>query len=233
MLDGWSIAIETTGGIVGLETCWSGEALGLLYPDGANISNEIITKILGTTSMDEQVCITCHKAYYTDDLRIISNGEICRANNNNPDIIHAYVPNRDSTKSLNRSELIKPFQNKFIELLVKIATEIGDITAIDLDSGVFCLYSAKTFADNGYKLTKKKDPSGEPYYYYTNSSSGIELMFEFDDDSVLDMTSTIIRCPANNTLTAEILIQLINKLDNGNGSCSPLTFALFREIAKT
>lgn len=230
MLDGWSIATETTGGIVALESYWDGGSLTLSYPTGINIPGVLVKKTFGNSKQD-LVHIYHNIASFNSDVRIIENGEI-RSTNCKSDVIRTYVPNRDACKTKTPKELINPYQNKFIELLVKITKIAGDIKAIHLDSGVYSLYSMKTFSENGYELTKKQDLAGDPYYY-TKSSSGIELMFESDiDDVPLEMNSTIIRCPANNTLTAETIIQLINKLDNGNGSCSPLTFALFREIAK-
>lgn len=229
MLDGWSIAIETTGGIVALETYWDGSSLTLSYPIGVNIPDALINETFDI-SKKEPVHIYHSIASFNSDVRIIENGEI-RTTNCKSDVIRAYVPNRNACKTKAPKDLIEPYQSKFMDLLVKIAKITGDIKAIHLDSGVYSLYNMETFSENGYDLTKKEDLAGDPYYY-TKSSSGIELMFESDiDDVPLEMNSTIIRCPANNTLTAETLIQLINKLDNGDGSCSPLTFALFREIA--
>lgn len=229
MLDGWSIAVETTGSIVTLDTYWEGDRLSLSYPTGINVPEALINELFDE-SKQNPVHIHHSIASFNHYVWTIENGEVLIVDYKS-DVIRAYVPNRNSYKSKSPKELIQPYQSKFIELLVKIAKITGDIKAIHLNSGVYSLYSMKTFSENGYELTKKKGLT-EDTYYYTKSSSGIELMFEADaDDDPLEMSSTFIRCPANNTLTAETITQLINGLDNSEGSCDPLTFGLFRKIA--
>lgn len=235
MLNGWSMAIETTGGIIGIETCWDGSSINLFYPADVNVPIDLINQTLWAHPIGKTVCTKRQNAYYTGNLRFIKDGNItssswkalgiCTYNKS-----HSEGVNMDDQSSTPNS-IMQAYTGKFITLLLEIAKLTGDIKAVDLDSGCFSLYSTKMFYENDYDLIRKEDLAGDPYYY-TKNSDGIEIMFEVDPEENWELTSNIIRCPTSNALDANTIIELIKNLDNSDGTCDPLTFALFRKIAK-
>ena len=254
MLNGWSIAVETTGGIVGLETRWDGESLKLCYPDGVNVPDEIITETLGISLAkpvpNTQTGTRLWAKYYSEKLdcgrvwidqcdynpgylEIIKDENSCRSYWNATcistfDLECCTTKNPESPTC--KAKHIQPYTNKFIALLVKIAKMVGDIKAINLYSNEVSMFTPDIMKEAGYVLTPKEDLSDEDLtcYYTTDGASGIEIMLECYSETWW----TLIRCPANsNVLTAEVLTELISKIDNSSGLCDINTIAYFRDIA--
>ncbi len=103
---------------------------------------------------------------------------------------------------------IQAYKDKFIELAVKIAKELGDIIGLNIDSGQI-LYTPETLVEKGYSLTKWATPSTQ-FCYTKDDEKEIVLM---SCNSIIPWR-TIIRYPASNNLTSKEIIKLLDSYDN-------------------
>lgn len=95
-----------------------------------------------------------------------------------------------------------------MQLLVKIAKLVGDITAVNLDSELV-LYTPEMLVAKGYDVKRWK--AGYTEYCYTQDDN-FEIMLKSGNSLV--SWSTVIRYPSTNELTAESLLELVGSFDN-------------------
>jgi len=258
---GWTMAIETTNGIVGLWTCWLGDRFKLCYPLNVNIPDEVIMETLNVTLAkpvaNDLFGTRLWAKYYSEKLddcgrvwiaqesnhscgysvKTIRNEQIeehaCGHNYTNTvatyDFHFCTETEPEAPNCL--EENIQPYKEKFIQLLVKIAKLVGDITAVNLDSGLLSHdpgmlnvmgYVVKISLDNGLALytpeminakgdVVKISREGETVYCYTQKDN-FEIVLE--NENPKESWSTVIRFSASNELTAESLIKLLESFDN-------------------
>lgn len=243
---GWSIAIETTNGIVGMWTCWLGNRLKLFYPLDIKISDELIMQKLNVTlaqpvanglfgerlwekfyseKLEEggRVWIgqeAVHSSGYS--LNVIRNQRLeshyCGGNRTNTIFTHEFnFYSKTEPEAPNcRPKNIQVFKERFVQLLVEVAKQVGDIVAVNLDSGLV-LYTPSFLQAKGYEMERWKDRYTE--YCYTKKGN-YEIMLKSGNSSV--SWSTIFRYPASNRLTAEEIIHLIDSFDNSEISFNPV-----------
>jgi len=243
---GWKMAIETTNGMVGLWTCWLGNSFKLFYPLNVNISDEVIMETLNVTLAkpvaNERFGTRLWAKYYSEKLddcgRVWIGQESEHSNGYQIKTIrnkqleehycgHSYTntvwtydfnfcsetePEAPNCKKKN----IQAYKNKFVQLLVKIAKLVGDITAVNLDSGLV-LYTPEMLTAKGYAI--KKWQVGYTEYCYTQDDN-FEIMLKSGNSLVSWIT--VIRYPSTNELTAESLIKLVESFDNSENSFNPI-----------
>ncbi len=241
---GWNMVIETTNGIVGLWTCWLGNSIKLFYPLNVNIPDEIIMETLDVTLAkpvsNELFGTRLWAKYYSEklddggrvwigkesehsngyNLKVIQNKQLeehyCGHNNTNT--IWTYDCNFYSEKEPEapncKEKNIQAYKDKFVQLLVKIAKLVGDITAVNLDSGLV-LYTPEMLVTKGYDVKRWKD--GYTEYCYTQDDN-FEIMLKSGNSLV--SWRTVIRYPSTNELIAESLLELVESLDNSKNSCN-------------
>ncbi len=100
-----------------------------------------------------------------------------------------------------------------MQLLVKIAKLVGDITAVNLDSELV-LYTPEMLVAKGYDVKRWK--VGYTEYCYTQDDN-FEIMLKSGNSLV--SWSTVIRYPSTNELTAESLLELVGSFDNSENPC--------------
>jgi len=243
---GWTMAIETTNGIVGLWTCWLGDRFKLCYPLNVNIPDEVIMETLNVTLAkpvaNDLFGTRLWAKYYSEKLddcgrvwiaqesnhscgysvKTIRNEQIeehaCGHNYTNTvatyDFHFCTETEPEAPNCL--EENIQPYKEKFIQLLVKIAKLVGDITAVNLDSGLV-LYTPEMLTAKGYAI--KKWQVGYTEYCYTQDDN-FEIMLKSGNSLVSWIT--VIRYPSTNELTAESLIKLVESFDNSENSFNPI-----------
>lgn len=240
---GWNMVIETTNGIVGLWTCWLGNSIKLFYPLNVNISDKIIMETLNVTLAkpvaNERFGTRLWAKYYSEKLddcgRVWigqgshhSNGYHLKAIRNKQleehYCGHSYT-NTVWTYDLNfcsktepeapncKEKNIQAYKDKFVQLLVKIAKLVGDITAVNLDSELV-LYTPEMLVAKGYDVKRWK--AGYTEYCYTQDDN-FEIMLKSGNSLV--SWSTVIRYPSTNELTAESLLELVGSFDNSENPC--------------
>ena len=109
-------------------------------------------------------------------------------------------------------EVIQPYRDKFVKLLVEVAKLVGEIKAVHLDSGNV-LYTPEDLEKMGYKLKKWKE--GYTDYCYCkdkDKNKGVEIILKSGNSMVPWIT--IIRYPTTNDLTAMDIINLVDGFDN-------------------
>lgn len=235
---GWNMTIETTNGIVGLWTCWLGNGFKLFYPSEVTISDEVIMKALGVTlakpvknvvfgtrlwakyyserlgeggrvwidqTADEGVA---EVLYTIEDAQL--KGHSCGGRVTNTISTYAYhfFSEAEPDAPNCTAENIQAYKDKFIQLLVEIAKIVGDITAINLDSGLV-LYTPKLLDEKGYHVENWKKGCQE--YCYAQDDN-LEIILKKGNSLV--PWRTIIRYPVTNEVTAEELTEFVNKFDN-------------------
>ena len=235
---GWNMVIETTNGIVGLWTCWRGNSIKLFYPLNVNISDKIIMETLNVTLAkpvaNERFGTRLWAKYYSEKLddcgRVWigqeshhSNGYHLKAIRNKQLEEHYCGHNYTNTVwtyDLNfcsetepeapncKEKNIQAYKDKFVQLLVKIAKLVGDITAVNLDSELV-LYTPEMLFAKGYDVKRWK--AGYTEYCYTQDDN-FEIMLKSGNSLV--SWSTVIRYPSTNELTAESLLELVGSFDN-------------------
>ena len=242
---GWNIAIETTNGIVGMWTCWLGNSLKLFYPLDIEIEDKLIMEKLNVTlakpvandlfgkrlwekfyseKLEEggRVWIG-QEAYHSTGyhLNVIRNERLeshyCGHNRTNTIFTHEFnFYSKTEPEAPNcRPNNIQVYNERFVQLLVEIAKQVGDIIAINLDS-VLVLYTPSFLQSKGYEVKRWKE--GYTEYCYTKRDNS-EIMLKSGNSSV--NWSTILRYPASNELTAEDLNHLIDSFDNSQNSFNP------------
>jgi hypothetical protein len=118
---------------------------------------------------------------------------------------------------------IQPYKERFIKLLVEVAKFIGNIQAVNIDSGLV-LYTPETI---GCKYRSFQEGNGR--YCYAKDGD-IEIMLR-KGNSLIPWV-TVIRYPiTGNELTSSWLIDKLDSFDNSN--CSTNCFAMMQLIAKT
>lgn len=247
MQDGWVMTIETTNGVVGLWTCWLGNNLKLFYPIGTNISDEIIMETLNVTLAEpvknvlfgrrlwakyyskrlndggrvwinqEWTNMTGEKLYTIESRQL--KGHYCGSRSTNiVSTIGGHFCSKAEPDAPNcKKENIQEYKDKFMQLLVKIAKSVGEITAINLDSGLV-LYTPEMLKEKGYNIERWKRDSYNEYCYTRDGD--IEIMLKKGNSLV--SWNTIIRLPATNELTAEELIAFVNSFNNAENSLNPI-----------
>lgn len=114
----------------------------------------------------------------------------------------------------NKEKYIQPYKGRFIKLLVEIANYIGDIQAVNIDSGLV-LYTPETL-DCEYK--RFKENRGE--YCYARKGD-VEIMLKKCNSMI--SWQTVIRYPmTSEELTAEWLENKLDSFDNSQNSFNPL-----------
>lgn len=239
---GWNMVIETTNGIVGLWTSWLGNSIKLFYPLNVNISDEIIMETLDVTLAkpvkNEWFGTRLWAKYYSEKLddcgrvwigqesdhsyvhylKTIRNKQIeehyCGYEYTNTiwTIDFHFCSEKEPEAPNCKEENIQAYKDKFVQLLVKIAKLVGDITAVNLDSGLV-LYTPEILIKNGYDVLRWKVKGTE--YCYTQDDN-CEIMLKSGNSTVSWIT--IIRYHATNELTAENLLELVERFDNSEDS---------------
>lgn len=243
---GWNLAIETTKGTVGLWTCWLGNCFKLFYPLGVDVPDELIMETLGVTLAkpvaNDMFGTRLWAKYYSERLedcgRVWIGKESDHSNGYQISIIKdrklkEYYCGHNRTNTIWTLDFnfcsetepeapnckvknIQPYKDKFVELLVKIARLVGDITAVDLDSDLV-LYTPEMLIAKGYDVKAWKE--GYTKYYYAQDEK-YEILLK-SGNSVVSW-STIIRYPSTNELTADSLIKFIGSFDNSENSINLL-----------
>ena len=245
---GWSMVIETTNGMVGLWTNWFGEGFKLFYPLNVNISDELIMETLNVTLAksvaNKRFGTRLWAKYYSEKLddcgrvwiaqetdhsycyhiKTIRNKQFeyyhCGFNLTNAvctyDINFCSKSEPEAPNCIKKN--IQPYKDKFVQLLVKIAKLIGDITAVNLDCLEF-LYTPEMLTAKGYAV-KKWQVNRAEYCYAQDENFEIMLKRENSWES----WSTVIRYFSTNELTAESLIKLVESLDYSENSFTPIPF---------
>lgn len=236
---GWCITIKTTKGIVSLVTRWDG-MLKISYPLGVEIKDEVIMETLDVelsrpviiedktykwgkyyskrlNGDNGRIWIEQKIEYDKNGYRIDDNKE-CERIYGESNLIQVYSSNWYSKTSpdapICESENTEAYRDKFIELLVKIAKQVGDIEDINLYSNECAgWYTEDMLMENGYDVVRRPndDENDLGYYYAQDMQSNCEILLE----TSLFGTSTwytMIQCPSTNNLTAENLIELIDKV---------------------
>ena len=235
---GWKMAIETTNGMVGLWTCWLGNSFKLFYPLNVNISDEVIIETLNVKLAkpvaNERFGTRLWAKYYSEKLddcgrvwidqksehmngyqmKTIRNKRLeeqaCGHSFTNTiwtydaDFCSETEPEAPNCKKKN----IQAYKEKFVQLLVKIAKLVGEIKAVNLDSGLV-LYTPEMLTAKGYTVKRWKARYTE--YCYTQDDN-FEIMLE--SGNALVPWITVIRYPSTNALTAESLIKLVESFNN-------------------
>lgn len=243
---GWSMAIETTNGMVGLWTCWLGNSIKLFYPLNVNISDDVIMETLNVTLAkpvaNELFGTRLWAKYYSEKLddcgrvwigqesdhdcgvqiKTIQNNQLVeyRCGFRNTNTLWTYDFNfcseREPEAPNCKKKNIQPYKDKFIQLLVKIAKLVGDIKAINLNSGLV-LYTPEMLTAKGYAV--RRWSVGNTEYCYTQDDN-FEIILESGNSLVPWIT--VIRYPSTNEITAENLIKLIESFDNSENSFDPI-----------
>lgn len=235
---GWSVAIETTNGIVGLWTCWMGNSIKLFYPLDVTIPDEMIMETLNVTLAkpvaNERFGRRLWAKYYSEKLEDCgrvwieqeashSNGYHLKTIRNKKLEEHYCGHDRTNTvwtydfnfcsetepEAPNcKEENIQTYREKFVQLLVKVAKLVGDIKAVNIDSGLV-LYTPETLVAKGYDVTSWKERDKK--YCYAQDEN-FEIILKSGNSAVPWIS--IIRYPSTNELTAENLIKRIDSLDS-------------------
>lgn len=238
MQNGWNVTIETTGGVVGLWSCWMDNCFRIFYPLEVSVSDEIIMETLGV-QMAEPVANDLFGSrlwarYYSNRLPDLGRVWIeHEKNHSNGHTLYTikdkkleghYVGHSEShtlgTFQFHfasetepdapncRSENIQPYKDKFIQLLVKIAKLTGEIEAVNVESGGV-LFTPEQLMAKRLPLTK----SGDLYtkYYYTEDD-GYEIMLKSGNSIVPWIT--VIRFQASNVLVADEIKDFLDGFDN-------------------
>lgn len=235
---GWNIVIETTNGIVGLWTCHNGTSFKLFYPLDVYIPDEVIMETLNVTLAkpvkSEKFGTRLWAKYYSEKLEKCgrvwidhdyhhSYGYPLYTIRNKLLKEHScghHFTNTISTFDLNfcsefepeapncEEENIQTYKDKFVQLLVKIAKLVGDISAINLDSGTG-LYTPEILKS---KFSDVKSWQVENTEYCYTQGPNHEIMLKKGNDMVPWIT--VLRYSSSNELTAEGIIKLIESFDN-------------------
>lgn len=120
-----------------------------------------------------------------------------------------------------------PYKDKFIKLFVEIAKLVGEIKAVNLDSGVV-LYTPEKLYSMGYDIQMSRE-KGTDYCYVKDEEKNIEIMLKKGNSLVSWVT--FIRYFANNNLTDKDLINLLDSFDNSKDFVNFLPLAKY--ILKT
>lgn len=237
---GWNFVIETTNGDVGLWSSWLENGFRIFYPLDVKVPDELIMDILDveyakpvknelfgtrlwekyyskrveplgrvwigqTDSASNGYCIKVIqdkriKRYYGGHsaTNTILTNEFTFCSEEEPD-----APNADS-------ENIMPYKDKFIKLFVEIAKLVGEIKAVNLDSGAV-LYTPEKLYSMGYDIQMRSE-NGTDYCYIKDEEKNIEIMLKSGNSLVSWVT--VIRYLANNNLTDKDLINLLDSFDN-------------------
>ncbi len=114
----------------------------------------------------------------------------------------------------NKRQHIQQYTDRFIELLIEVAKTVGEIKAVNIDSGLI-LYTPETL---GSRYTMSKD-GGTKYCYLKEEDREIMLR---SGNSIIPWV-TVIRYPATSeTLTAKWLKEKINSFDNSENFFNPM-----------
>lgn len=235
---GWNMVIETTNGIVGLWTCWMGNSIKLFYPLDVTIPDEVIMETLNVTLAkpvaNERFGTRLWAKYYSEkledcgrvwigqetshsyghNLKTIRNKKLVEhyCGHNCTNTVWTYDSNFCSEAEPEapncKAENIQAYREKFVQLLVKVAKLVGDITAVNIDSELV-LYTPETLAAKGYDVTSWK--VGYTKYCYAQDEN-FEIILKSGNSLV--SWSSVIRYPSTNELTAESLIKRIDSLDS-------------------
>ena len=237
---GWSIVLETTGGPVAMWTGWLGNGLKIFYPYGVTISDELIMNTLGVTrakpvaedkhgkkkwakfysdrfSTLGRVWIDCSEYdLYGYDLHTIVDQRIVTlySGHDQCNTIKTYdftlcseaQPDAPTTKS----EYIQLYLNKFLELFVEVAKITGDITAINIESGLV-LYTPKYLKEVGCEL---EEWTQDPTKYCYTTLNGYEVIL-YSGNSLVSWVTVLRREVAGN-LSAEEIQTILDSLDNSS-----------------
>ena len=241
MLIGWNMVIETTNGVVGLWTSWLEKSLKLYYPLGVEFPDEIVMETLGVTYAkpvhDEKFGSRKWAKYYSEKLELgrvwIDQADEDMYGNHlgtieNQRLVEHYCGHSETNTittfdfsfcselqpdaPTNDPKYIQPYKNKFVELLIKIAKIVGDIKAVDFDSGCV-LYTPKLLEEKGYQLTSWEE-NYKSFHYA--SDENCEIVLKQGNEIVPWIT--YIRFKANNDLTAEDLLEFVDGF--GDEECS-------------
>lgn len=114
----------------------------------------------------------------------------------------------------NKRQYIQQYTEKFIKLLVEVAKYVGEIKAVNIDSGLV-LYSPETLGCK-YTISKK----GITQYCYAQKDD-IEIMLRSGNSMIPWVT--VIRYPlTSESLTFEWLKEKIDSFDNSEDSFNPM-----------
>lgn len=114
----------------------------------------------------------------------------------------------------NKRQYIQQYTEKFIKLLVEVAKYVGEIKAVNIDSGLV-LYTPETLGCK-YTISKK----GITQYCYAQKDD-IEIMLRSGNSMIPWVT--VIRYPlTSESLTFEWLKEKIDSFDNSEDSFNPM-----------
>lgn len=235
---GWKLLIETTNGNVGLWTGWLGNQFKVFYPLDVEIPDKTIMETLNVTLAkpvkDEIFGTRLWEKYYSERLEeggrvwigqtsshsygenlysisdkdkisnyfgyerstTIFTSQFTFYNENQPDAPSASVKN------------IMPYKEKFIDLAIKVAKLVGDIKAIDFESGPV-LYTPEQLESLGYNVVKFRD------HYYTKDDN-VEIIL-LEGNSIVPWRTLIRQKVTNEQLTVESFNKFINSFDEFEG----------------
>jgi len=245
---GWNFVIETTNGIVGLWSCWLGNSFKLFYPLEVQIPDKLIMDTLeveyAKPVKNELFGTRLWNKYYSErldtlgriwigqesdhsygyNLNVIENRQIkeyyCGHNVTNTVFTNdfTFCSENEPDAPNAHHKYIEPYKDKFIKLLVEVAKLVGDIKAVNLDSGLV-LYTPDTLKSMGYSI-QMSGGEYEKYCYAKNEEKNIEIMLKSGNSVVSWLT--IIRYLSTNDLTAKDLIELLDSFDNSNDFFNPI-----------
>lgn len=157
--DGWFLTFNTSGGIVGLWSCWLGDKLTLCFPKYVKIEDGDITNILGLQlSKDAYKCgqycsdrIEGDKgrlwvslkdfdsnAHYFSVITDDKNLEATYYGHDESNVIattgwgSSFIKDKRDLPN-EKPEIISQYRNDFIKLLMFIANKVGDIKSIGIE----------------------------------------------------------------------------------------------------
>ena len=238
---GWSIVLETTGGPVGMWTCWLENGFKIFYPHDVDVPDEMIMETLGVTHAKPVADDHFHERKWGDfySERVGSLGRVWIENDKH-DSYGYHIPTirncrpvkhyfgHDQCKTIrtfeftfcsetqpdaptHASEYIKPYLDKFMQLFVKVAKLTGDITAINIESGLV-LYTPEQLEKAGCTLERWR----QDYTNYCYTKYNDYEVILYSGNSLVSWI-TVLKREANNDLTAEEIKATLESFDNSGG----------------
>lgn len=238
MVNGWDVTIETTGGVVGMWSCWMDNCFRIFYPLDVSVPDEIIIDTLGV-KMAEPVAnvlfgsrlwarffsdrlpdlgrvwieLDSNHSYghslYTIENKTVKDHYVGHSQSYTLGTFNFHFANRDEPDAPNCDpKNIQPYKERFIKLLVKIAKLTGKIKAINVKSGGM-LFTPEELKSKRFQLIKTD--VGLTTYYYTKDDM-YEIMLQSGNSIVPWIT--IIKFPASNSLVADDIEKFLHAFDN-------------------